>query len=307
VVGTDVPPTTGLEARSAGPGRAAAVAAVAAATAALGAWAMDWSVLKTAAVQIAVSPGPLALALAAYLLAFCLRAAAWQQVLPRAVGFGRRLQALLAMLAVNHALPGPVGELTRARLVADDRPGGLGFRAALASVAAARVVDVASIAVLAMGAAALAGEAPGWLRAAAPAAAALPVAAWALARRRGAGLAPGAAARAGAFGLASWFLECGIVSVVAAAAGLRLSVPAAVLATCGAVLAQVAAVLPGGVGTYEAGMSSVLVALGVPPGDALAVATATHAVKFVFAFALGGPALLRLRAAAPRPTAAAPA
>lgn len=257
--------------------------------------AVDWSVLGRAISAVGASPGPLGLALGAYLVAFVLRAAAWGPLLPVPVALGRRLQAILGMLAVNHALPGPVGEVARARLVSDDRPGGLGFRAALLSVVAARVVDVGAIAVLAVGAAALAGEAPAWMRLVAPAAGLLPVVAWVLARRRGARLTGSAAVRVAAFVVPSWLLEGAIVMTVAQAAGLELSIPVAVLATCGGVLAQVAAVLPGGVGTYEAGVSSVLVAVGVPVGEALAVATATHAVKFAFAFGVGGPALVLFR------------
>lgn len=258
---------------------------------AVGALVVDWSVLGRFAAQVADSPGPLALALVAYLGAFVLRAAAWGPLLPVAAPLERRLGAILAMLAVNHAVPGPVGEVVRARLVSDDRPGGLSFRSALVSVVAARVVDVGAIAVLAIGAAGMAGEAPAWMRLAAPGAALLPVAAWMVARRRGAQLRPAAACRVAAYAVPSWFLECGVVLAVAHASGLQLSVPAAVLATSGGVLAQVAAVLPGGVGTYEAGVASVLVALGVPAAEALGVATATHAVKFAFAFGVGGPCL----------------
>lgn len=290
-------------------GRRLALAALVGAVAALLAWTVDWDAVARAWSALAARPGPLAAALAAYTLAFVLRAAAWGPLLPAPVPLGARVQAILGMLAVNHALPGPVGEVARARLVADGAS--VTFRAALLSVAAARVVDVAALAVLATAAAALAGEAPGWLRLAAPAAAALPFVAWALARRRGATLTSAEAVRVAAWAVPSWALETGIVLVVARAAGAELSWAGAVLATCAGVLAQVARVLPGGVGTYEAGVASVLVPLGVPLGEALGVAATTHAVKFAYAFLAGGAALAWRRrspaASTAGPTAAAPA
>jgi uncharacterized membrane protein YbhN (UPF0104 family) len=259
-------------------------------------WA-DWSAVSRAAHAMADHPATLLLALAAYTLAFVLRAAAWGPLLPVPVSLGRRFRAILAMLAVNHALPGPVGEVARAKLVAAPaQPDPAGqpentFRQALASVAAARVVDAGAIAVLAVGAALLAGESPAWLRLAAPLAVVLPFAAWAVAQRRGASFSARQAACVAAWAIPSWALELGVVLVVARAAGVELSPAAALLATCGGVLAQVAAVLPGGVGTYEAGVSSVLVPLGVPLGEAVGIAVTAHAVKFAFAFVAGGLAL----------------
>lgn len=269
--------------------RRVGLAALAVGVAVALALATDWGVVARAGRAAASHPLPLAAAVGAYALAFVLRAVAWGPLLPVVVPLGRRLRAILAMLAVNHALPGPVGEVARARLVSDGRT--LTFRPALCSVIAARVVDVGALAVLAMGAAAVAGDLPRWMKLAAPAAVVLPPLAWALGRRRGADLGGADAARVAGWALASWVLEGGVVWAVAGAAGVHLSAAGAVLVTCGGVLAQVAAVLPGGVGTYEVGVSSVLVALGVPAGEALAVAAGTHAVKFAFAFAAGVPAL----------------
>jgi uncharacterized membrane protein YbhN (UPF0104 family) len=249
----------------------------------------DWPTLGRAAAQVAANPLPLTAALVAYTAGFALRAMAWGGLLPVAVPFGRRLRALFAMLAVNHALPGPVGELARARVVAD--PPDLTFGRALVSIAAARVVDAGCLALLAVGAAAVAGGAPTWLRWATMPALALPWAAWAVARRRGAALTASDVARVAAYAIPSWALETGMLLAVSHAAGLRLGVAAVALATCGGLLAQVVAVLPGGVGTYEAGVTSVLVVMGVPAGEALAVAATTHALKFLYAFAVGLPAI----------------
>jgi uncharacterized membrane protein YbhN (UPF0104 family) len=268
---------------------------------AVGLLVVDRDTLATTGAQVAGKPLPLAAALVAYTLAFTLRAEAWAPFLPVAVPLGRRVRALFAMLAVNHALPGPVGELARARVVSSpDVPMGQ----ALLSVVAARVVDVAAIALLLLGGALVAGELPDWARVAAPAGVLLPAAALAVARRRGASVTGRQAARSVLWAVPSWALECFVLLAVARAAGVELSLAAALVATCAGVLAQVAAVLPGGVGTYEAGVTSALVVLGVPVGPALAVAASTHLVKFAYAFAVGVPALL-VRDRAPRTTAVA--
>jgi uncharacterized membrane protein YbhN (UPF0104 family) len=268
---------------------------------AVGLLVVDRDRLASTVVQVAGNPLPLLAALGAYTLAFALRAEAWAPFLPVAVPLGRRVRALFAMLAVNHALPGPVGELARARVVSSpDVP----MRQAVLSVVAARVVDVASIAVLLLVGALVAGELPGWARVAAPAGVLLPAAALAVARQRGASVTSRQAAHSMLWALPSWALECFVLLAVARAAGIELSVAAALVATCAGVLAQVAAVLPGGVGTYEAGVTSALAVLGVPLGAALAVAASTHLVKFAYAFAVGIPALL-VRDQSPRTTAVA--
>ena len=250
---------------------------------------VDRATLAATATDVARHPLPLLAALAAYTLAFVLRAEAWGPFLPVAVSRGRRVRALFAMLAVNHALPGPVGELARGRAVAGPD---LSLRPALVSIVAARVIDVGAIALLLLAGSAVAGELPSWARVAAPAGVLLPVAALLVARRRGATVTAAQAAHSALWAVPSWALECFVLLAVARAAGIELSVAGALVATCAGVLAQVAAVLPGGVGTYEAGVTSALVVLGVPAGEALAIAASTHVVKFVYAFAVGIPALL---------------
>jgi len=267
-------------------------AAVAAGVAAVGVvvWlTLDWSVFGRAWRTLAGDPLPLAGALVLYTAGFVLRSAAWGPLLPVPVPLGRRLRGIFASLAVNHALPGPVGEVARARIVVTE---GLTFRGALTSVAAARVADAACLAALAIVAAVAVGSAPMWLRAVSFVALALPVAAVVVARRRGAELSVPQLVRVGLLALPSWAVELAMLWAVASAAGVRLSWAAALLATCGGLLAQPFAVLPGGVGTYEAGVTSVLVALGVPAGEALAVAVTTHAVKFAYSFGVGVPALV---------------
>lgn len=249
---------------------------------------VDPATLATGVDTIAQRPFPLLAAVVAYTAAFALRAVAWGPLLPTPVAWSRRVRAILAMLAVNHTLPGPVGEIVRAREVVSD---GLPLRSALLSVVAARAVDVFAVGALLGTSALLAGEAPTWIRWAAPAAIGLPTAAGWVAHRRGVRVRGPQMAASAAWAVPSWALEAGVVMVIAAAAGHPLSLAAAVLVTCASLLAQVAAVLPGGIGTYEFGMTTALAALGVPVEEALAIAVMSHAVKFVYALAVGLPAL----------------
>ncbi|HUS62474.1 MAG TPA: lysylphosphatidylglycerol synthase transmembrane domain-containing protein [Acidimicrobiales bacterium] len=249
---------------------------------------VDWSLAQAGFRQIAANPVPVGAAIVGYALAFVLRAEAWGAVLPVPVSRGGRFRALMAMLAANHALPGPVGEPVRARMVMGPE---LSFRAALTSVVAARLVDVAAIAVLISGAGLATGSLPGWLRMVTPLALVLPCVALVVVSRRGVRLGPRRAAVAMAWAVPSWSLEAGMVWAVAEAAGVRLTLAEALLVTCGSVLAQVVAVLPGGLGTYEAAATSVLMAVGVAAAPAFTIAAGTHALKFAFAFTCGLPAL----------------
>ncbi len=79
---------------------------------------------------------------------------------------------------------------------------------------------------------------------------------------------------------------------VAAAAGLPLTPADAVGVTAVTILAQVVAVTPGGVGTYEAAGTAALVALGVAAPAAFAVVLTTHAIKTAYSLAVGTVALV---------------
>jgi glycosyltransferase involved in cell wall biosynthesis len=58
------------------------------------------------------------------------------------------------------------------------------------------------------------------------------------------------------------------------------------------IAAQIFAVTPGGVGTYELAATAAFVALGAPAGAALTAAIAAHALKTAYALVTGGIALL---------------
>jgi uncharacterized membrane protein YbhN (UPF0104 family) len=91
---------------------------------------------------------------------------------------------------------------------------------------------------------------------------------------------------------AAWVLESAVLWQAAAFAGIRIGVADAVLVTALTVAAQVAAVAPAGLGTYEAAGTAGLVALGAPPDAALAAAVVAHAMKTAYALATGAVASL---------------
>ncbi len=107
----------------------------------------------------------------------------------------------------------------------------------------------------------------------------------------------------------AWALESGVVWQAARWAGVTLSPLDALLVTAVTIAAQVVAVAPGGLGTYEAAATAALVGLGAAPGPALAAAVAAHAVKTAYALTTGAvaavvpaPGLLG-RVRLPRPAA----
>lgn len=253
--------------------------------------------LREAASYAARNPEGLVAALAAYTAAFGLRALAWRPLVPGRVPARRLFSLIMAALFLNHAAPAKAGDLARVYGLAR---AGAGWGAAAASVALARLADLAGLLIVLGCFWPLAGNA-GWERAAAPAAAVAlaGLAALAFARSRLPLPGPLAAARralgetrprallaATGLAAAAWVLEAGILLYVAQALGAGVSPAGAVAATCFAVLVTAVPLAPGGLGTYEAGMVLVLAGLGVPAGTAFVAAAVSHALKYLYA--LGG-------------------
>ena len=71
-------------------------------------------------------------------------------------------------------------------------------------------------------------------------------------------------------------------------AGLEISALEALGVTAVSVLAQIAAIAPGGFGTYEAAAVAAYVAFGYEPGAALVAALTAHALKTAYSVAAGG-------------------
>ena len=234
-------------------------------------------------------PLSLVAALGAYGAAFVVRAGLWRRVLP-SLPFGHALSALHVSLAGNHVLPLRLGEGLRVASVL--RRTGTGVAAATASTLTLRAADVvAVVAIAAVLAPRLATDLiGGWSVALAVAVVAVGAAGVAWLRRLAASGAvavrvPGVVVLLGA--AAAWGLESGVVYVAAGWAGLQVSPLDAVLVTAVTIAAQVFAVTPGGVGTYELAATGAFVALGAPAEPALVAAVAAHAVKTAYAL-LGG-------------------
>jgi uncharacterized membrane protein YbhN (UPF0104 family) len=250
--------------------------------------ALDLGALASTARAAITDPWALATALAVYAGAFVIRAAIWRRVLP-AMSFGHSLAALHVALAGNKLLPFRLGEALRVTSVV--RRTGISLAEATASTVALRGADILAVVVLVgvLGPRVVSGldGVRAWLLAA-PAFLLVLGGVWWL--RRLGGQLPGAVVAAGA--LAAWVLESAVLWQAARWAGIELTAVQAVLVTATTVAAQIAAVAPGGLGTYEAAATAVLVAVGARPGPALAAALAAHAVNTVYALLAGAIAVV---------------
>lgn len=252
--------------------------------------ALDPGALLATADAAWADPLGLALALAAYLAAFALRAAVWARMLP-GLGFGHALSAIHVGLAANHLLPFRLGEPLRP--VVASRRTGVSLEATAASTVVLRAADV--LAVLALGAAlgpaaliAMTGQLR-WAVLLFAGAAFVVGAAWLrrVARRRALAVRP-AGLEVAAAALIAWLLESVVILQAAGWAGVTLTPAEAALVTAVTIAAQAVAIAPGGIGTYEAAAAGTMVALGAPAGPALAAAVAAHVLKTVYALVAGG-------------------
>jgi uncharacterized membrane protein YbhN (UPF0104 family) len=257
--------------------------------------AVDLGALGDTAAAAARDPVGLAVALGTYGLAFALRAGLWCRALP-GLSFGHSLAALHVSLAGNHLLPLRLGEPLR--VVSVVRRARVPVAVATASTVLLRAADVlAVVAIAALLGPEVAEELVGGARIPLALASGLLLAAAAIwmarivrrggyARRGWLVLAlPGAAV--------AWLLESVLVWSCADWAGVALSPREAALVTATTIAAQVVAITPGGVGTYEAAATASLVILGADPGAALATAVAAHALKTAYALVTGAVAVAR--------------
>jgi uncharacterized membrane protein YbhN (UPF0104 family) len=279
--------------------------------------AVDLGAIGDTVAAAAGDPLGLLVALAAYALAFVVRAGLWCRTLP-GLPFGQSLAAIHVSLAGNHLLPLRLGEPLR--VVSAVRRARVPVAAATASTVFLRAADVLAViaiaAILGPGLAhRLVGDAA--IPLAIAAALLLVAAAWWLGRvvRRSGGAMRGWLALAVPGAAAAWLLESVLIWSCAGWAGIAVSPAEAALVTAVTIAAQTVAVAPGGIGTYEAAATAALVGVGADPGAALAAAVTAHAIKTAYALAAGGtgvfapaPGLLgRLRLATPphRPPRAA--
>jgi uncharacterized membrane protein YbhN (UPF0104 family) len=242
-----------------------------------------------------------------YSAAFWLRALAWRALLTTHINTGRLFSILQTSLLLNHALPFKLGEVARPYLAT--RKGVPAAEAATTTVLA-RLGDFAALALIAAVAIPL-----GVI----PAAAAVPVAAFgvlcagavatlALLRRSVPAFTPPAvrdkvvavqdalrqvsprrAAIAAPLVLTSWLLESCVLYGTAHLLGADVGIATAMGATAVTILFQVVQATPGGLGVYEASLTSVLALHGLPAGEALTVALVTHGFKFAYSFSVSLP------------------
>ncbi|MFQ5558797.1 MAG: lysylphosphatidylglycerol synthase domain-containing protein, partial [Acidimicrobiales bacterium] len=233
-------------------------------------------------------PFGVAVALAAFGAAFAIRAAAWRRVLP-GLSFAHALAGIHLSLGANHVLPFRLGEPLRVLSVVKRQK--VDLETATASTVALRAVDILTVVAIGLLVApgaygSLLGP-TGWLVIAAVVV--LAVAGWrwlgSLARRRGDISLPGPVALG--LSAAAWLAESVLVWYSARWAGLDASWADAVLVTTVAVAAQVAAIAPGGFGTYEVASVAAYVALGYHPEAALIAALTAHALKTSYSLVVG--------------------
>lgn len=254
---------------------------------------MEIEALRASFAALRSSPIGLVGALLLFGGAFAVRAVVWTRVLP-GLSFGQSLAALHVSLGANHVLPMRLGEVVRVTSVV--RRAGLPLDAATASTVMLRAADVVAVIGLAafLGPQVVSGTAGAWAWALVLPAAAAWIASLLWLRRIGA--RTGTAVRPSpvtvtAGSVAAWVLESAVVFAAAGWAGIELTVTEAVLVTAVIIAAQVLAIAPAGIGTYEAAGTAALVALGAEAGPALAAVVTAHAVKTIYALASGAIAL----------------
>jgi uncharacterized membrane protein YbhN (UPF0104 family) len=270
----------------------------------------DLDLVGTTLRTAAGDPAGVGLAIGAFGLAFLLRSWSWRRLVP-SIGLGHALAAVHVSLGANHVLPLRLGEPLR--VVSAVRRAGIDTGVATASTLVTRLADLATVVGLAavLAPAAVIGSLGGlaWVLAVALAVGLAVAWIWVrrLAGRRPDVLSPGPVVILAAGG--AWLLEAVLVWQSARWAGLELRPSEAVVVTAVAVSVQVLAVLPGGVGTYEAAAVAAYVGFGHDARAALAAAVTAHALKSAYSVVTGvvavgvpAPGLLgRWRLAADRP------
>lgn len=279
---------------------------------------------ETSRILADARPLPLVAIVAVVAVQVTVRAWRWSFLMPHGAD-GRRLRVrrlvppLLVGYLGNAVLPARLGEPMRAVLAS--RRERVGTTEALGSVLLERLVDVATLAVVAFTAAMLV-DAPGWISQLLGVAAAggvvgmailvsvgiQPILALAdrfgLARRPGLrsqlvrfAASVGGPSRRRAIGISAavstgaWLLDALSFWLAAQAVGVELAYPAALLIAGFTVLGTAVPSAPGYVGTFELAAAAAAGALGVPPAEALAMAVIAH-VMTLAPMALGGAASL---------------
>ena len=254
---------------------------------------LDYSAFKSALQQAGDKPAEVVIALSAFLIAFILRAVAWKKVLP-SITLGHSLASIHLSLGANHVLPLRLGEPLR--VLSITKRGSTSLDAATASTLTLRSADILTLITIGVVIAPSAfSDILGWFGwAIVGLVLAIAIASWrwlkGIVQRNDAVTLPGPTA----IGLTSvaWLLESVLVWQSAHWAGLDITWPDALLVTTVAVAAQIAAIAPGGFGTYEAAAVAAYVTLGYDADIALVASLTAHALKTTYSLLGGAIALI---------------
>ncbi|MYC30666.1 MAG: glycosyltransferase [Chloroflexi bacterium] len=268
----------------------------------------DWPLLAEALRELGKQPYLVPVLVIVYSSAFLLRAIAWKALMVSGGNTFKLLGALQAALLVNHLAPLKLGEFVRPLAAAR---AGVPLAEAATTTAVARVLDFVALLVIAASVGSFVSLSAGegrWLQGLALPAVVIAgicglllVLRWRrlhdwlpeLLRTRfdimqsqlrqvsGRRLATAAA-----WTLPSWILEAVVIIVAARALGIELSLAAAISVTAFTILFQAFHITPGGIGVYEAVMTGALFAHGIPWEEGLALAVATHGLKFAYSYTI---------------------
>ena len=254
---------------------------------------LDYSAFKSALQQAGDKPAEVVIALSAFLIAFILRAVAWKKVLP-SISLGHSLAGIHLSLGANHVLPLRLGEPLR--VLSITKRSSTSLDAATASTLTLRSADILTLITIGVVIAPSAfSDILGWFGwAIVGLVLAIAIFSWrwlkGIVQRNDAVTLPGPTA----IGLTSvaWLLESVLVWQSAHWAGLDITWPDALLVTTVAVAAQIAAIAPGGFGTYEAAAVAAYVTLGYDADIALVASLTAHALKTTYSLLAGAIALI---------------
>ena len=254
---------------------------------------LDFSAFKDSLRQASNEPAQVIIALGVFFVAFLFRAIAWKKVLP-SISLGQSLAGIHLSLGANHVLPLRLGEPFR--ILSIIKRSNTSLDAATASTVTLRSADILSVIIIGIVVAPSAFSDLlgwiGWLLVSAIAIVAIGSWRWLkkIVQSNTAVRLPGPLALG--LSASAWLLESVLVWQCAHWAGLDVSWNDALLVTTVAVAAQIAAIAPGGFGTYEAAAVAAYVALGYDADTALVASLTAHALKTSYSLLVGGLAMV---------------
>ncbi|MEX2625777.1 MAG: lysylphosphatidylglycerol synthase domain-containing protein [Ilumatobacteraceae bacterium] len=247
---------------------------------------VDGASLADAWSRVTSDPAGITIAIGAFAGAFVLRGVAWVRVVPQ-LGLGQALAGIHVGLGANHVLPLRLGEPMR--IVSVVRRSRVTAREATASTITLRSADIVVLVGFGFVVAptTMFGLLGGWgLAAVALLAGIGGIAILTIARKRVGRVHPPDPTIIGLVA-AAWLSEAAVVWQVARWFDIALTPTDAILVLAAAVSAQLVAVAPGGLGTYEAAGAAAFVAVGVPLATGFTVTLALHAVTTAYSLISG--------------------